>query len=301
MELAIEPAVFDGGRRLTGDGRQQVHVFAGQRLAGLPPAEREHGVDAIIRDARHEVVDAGVAPELDFFGRETADRQRIVEPHGVAIGQPAADAGRRRQPREHAVEARDAHGLEVPGLAGRHQRHAIDDERFLDPRDQPIGQPIEVEIAVEVARKRHQRAAVVVAIAIERAIDRRLHRLLDRLGQQQDDHRRQKRDQPAMLVFSLDEEAARRPQDEHVDCRDRREDGGVDEQALQDDLDVHQSVANDGRGKRQRNERERNRQQLHRERRLHAEEHERHRVAEREGQHTQRGAPDNPPQLPGRT
>ena len=63
-----------------------------------------------------------------------------------------------------------------------------------------------------------------------------------------------------MLVFGLDEESARRSQDEHIDCRNRREHRRVDEQALQDDLDVHQPVANDGRGKRQRNERERNRQ-----------------------------------------
>ena len=108
MELAIEAAVFDGGRCLTGHGRQKVHVFAGQRLAGLPPAERKHRVDAVIRDARHEVVDAGVSPDFHFLGRETPDRQRIVETHCMAIGQPASNTGRRRQPREHAVEADNA-------------------------------------------------------------------------------------------------------------------------------------------------------------------------------------------------
>ena len=42
MQLAIEPAVLDGRRRLSGHGREQRHVFAGERLAALAPAEREH-------------------------------------------------------------------------------------------------------------------------------------------------------------------------------------------------------------------------------------------------------------------
>ena len=53
----------------------------------------------------------------------------------------------------------------------------------------------------------------------------------------------------------LHEVAARRAQDHDVDRGDRREHRGVDEQTLEDDLDVHQAVADDGRGKRERDER----------------------------------------------
>ena len=95
-------------------------------------------------------------------------------------------------------------------------------DRFTDARNQPIGQAIEVEVAVELARKRDQRAAIVVAVAIERAVDRVLHPSFTGLRQQNHDHRGQERDEPAMFVFALSEEAARRAEDQHVN----RGDGG---------------------------------------------------------------------------
>ena len=67
VELAIEPGVLERGRNLTGDSRKQRHVLAAQRLAAVLAAEREHRDRALLRDARHEVVEAGVAPELDLL------------------------------------------------------------------------------------------------------------------------------------------------------------------------------------------------------------------------------------------
>ena len=72
MQLAVEAAVLDRRRRLAGDGGDQRHVLAGERLAALAAAEREHRDRRLLRDTRHEVVDAGVAPVLDFFGGEAA-------------------------------------------------------------------------------------------------------------------------------------------------------------------------------------------------------------------------------------
>ena len=83
-------------------------------------------------------------------------------------------------------------------------------------------------------------------------------------------------------------------EDEHRHARRHRR--RVDEQALEDDLDVHQPVADDGRGEGERDEAERHRRELHRDRRIDAEG-ERHGIAERERQGAKRRPPDNPPQL----
>ena len=80
-----------------------------------------------------------------------------------------------------------------------HQRHAIDEQRFDDARDETLGQAMQIEVAVEVARKADQRAAVVVAIAIERAVEHVLHDVLDRRRKQQRHERRQERDHPVVL------------------------------------------------------------------------------------------------------
>ena len=88
VQLAIQAAVLDRGRRLSGDGGQQREVLAVERLVGVLPAERQHGNRAALEHARDEVVDAGVAPELDLLGHEARGRDRIVERHGVAGVQP---------------------------------------------------------------------------------------------------------------------------------------------------------------------------------------------------------------------
>ena len=78
-QLPVEPAVLERGRGLRRDRRQQRHVFAAQRLGARFAAERHHRDRAFLGDARHEVVEPGVAPELDLApverGAAPADRR----------------------------------------------------------------------------------------------------------------------------------------------------------------------------------------------------------------------------------
>ena len=119
---------------------------------------------------------------------------------------------RARQARHRLREAVVADRGEVARLRRRrrreHQRHAIDDQRLDDARDQPLAEADDVEVAVQVAREGDERAAVVVAIAIEHAVERVLHRLLHRLRQQHDDQRREQRDDPVVLVGVAGEDEA---------------------------------------------------------------------------------------------
>ena len=149
-------------------------------------------------DARHEVVDAGVAPELDLLGDEARRRDRIVERDGVAGVEPRASIDERarqraapRRAKPVVADRREVAASRVVGAASApcDRRRSVSTmratSRWLEADD--------VEVAVQVARERDERAAVVVAIAVEDAIERVLHRVLHRPRQQHDDQRRQQR------------------------------------------------------------------------------------------------------------
>jgi len=80
-QLLVEAPVLEGRGHLPGDGRQQRHVLARERLAALLAAEQHHRDGAVLRHAGHEVVHAALAPRLHFLDRESASRQRVVERH----------------------------------------------------------------------------------------------------------------------------------------------------------------------------------------------------------------------------
>ncbi len=135
---------------------------------------------------------------------------------------------------------------------------AIDLDGFADARHQALGEPVEHDVGIQVAGEADQRAAVVVPVAVERAIDAPLQAVLDRLGQQNHDDRGEERDDPPLIRLALDERAARGAEDGDEDRDAGGDRRGVDQQALEDDLDVHQPVADDRRGERHRDEPERN-------------------------------------------
>ena len=78
-ELPVEPAVLERRCGLCGDGGEERHVFAAQRLRAGLPAQRHDRNGPILRDARNEVVDPCLAPEVDFTARRVgvarADRR----------------------------------------------------------------------------------------------------------------------------------------------------------------------------------------------------------------------------------
>ena len=213
VQLAIQAAVLDRGGGLRGDGRDERGVFTAERLAAGATAQREHGNGGIFRDARHEVEDAGVAPELDFFSAEPGGGQRIVEANGVGAIETGADTRRRGETGRRALEALVADDFEVAGIGRQQKRHAIQLDGLAHAGDQPVGQPVQVEVAVQLPGETDQRAAIVVAIAVEGAVDGLLQAVLHRLGEQDHDDRGQEGDDPAVLRFTVEQAVARRAQD----------------------------------------------------------------------------------------
>ena len=153
VQLAVEAAVLDGRGHLSRHGR---HSAMSSLLSGSPFSRRPSAstaIDASLRDARHEVVDAGVAPELDLLGREARrpPSDRRAAPSGPA--EADANAEPARHERRRLVEAVVANRLEVAERRWPTSSQAIDDERLAHTRHQALGQAVEIEVAVEVARE----------------------------------------------------------------------------------------------------------------------------------------------------
>ena len=220
-------------------------------------------------------------------------------PGNEARGHLGALREERRLGAEPGVRDGDELRVAADGDGRQHQGHAVDQQRLGDAPHQALAQPEQVQVAVEVAREADERAAVVVAIAVVHAIEAGLDRVLHRPRQQHQHHRRQKRDDRVGLVRLGREPVAGDAENDRVDRGDGGHRGRVDEAALDDDFDVHQPVADDGRGKGERHQPEQYCGELE-SRRGREPEREGKRVAEHEGQRAQPGAPDNPPQLPPR-
>ena len=303
-ELAVEPAVLERGGRLGRDRRQQGHVLAAQRLAARLPAERHHRDGPFLRDARHEVVDPGVAPEVDFPPVDPAMRQGIVERQRVPGDEPRADLRRSLQRRRLTAEPDVGDRDELPVAACRHrrqqQRHPIDDERFHHAVDEPLAQTEQVEVAVQIAREADEGPPIVVPIAVVHAVEAGLDRILHGPREEHHDERRQQRNHRVVfLVPVAQEHLARQLQQHRVHRRNGRDRRRVDQRALDDDLDVHQAIADDRRGEGERHEPEQHRRQLESADRAEPQA-ERERIAEHERHRAERRAPDDPAELPAR-
>ena len=178
-----------------------------------------------------------------------------------------------------------------------HQRHAIDQQRLGDAVDEALAETQQIEIAVEVAGEADERPPIVVAVTVVDAVEPGLDGVLDRAGQQHDHQRGEQRNHRiAALIGILEEHRPHHLQQDRVDRGDRHDRGGIDQPALDDHLDVHQPVAHDGGGKRERNQADEEGAEFEAAERLEPGD-ERQHVTEDERQRSQRRSPDDPSQL----
>ena len=84
VQLPIQPAVLDRRRHLSGDSGQQREIFAVERLVILLPPQRQDGNRSPLEYTRHEIVDAGIAPELHLLSGKPRGRNGVVQRHGVS-------------------------------------------------------------------------------------------------------------------------------------------------------------------------------------------------------------------------
>ena len=226
LQLPVQPAVLERGRHLAADGRTAAPCLrcsaarpacAARARAprSCPPSRRTARSSGRPRSRQNAISSAGNAP----CSRGSSSDSAMPPARLAAICERAAQPGTARSPKPSARI-----DFEVAGcLVDEHQRHAIDDKRLANARDEPLAQAIEIEVAVQIAREADERAPIVVPVAIERAIERVLNRALHRADQQHDDERRQHRDDHVVPLRGAEEHDAGQAQQRRVNREDRQQ------------------------------------------------------------------------------
>ena len=126
---------------------------------------------------------------------------------------------------------------------------------------------VEIGFGVQVAAEFDQRLPVVVTLAIEELVEALLNPVLERIEQQRGDgDGDDQSDRPGAGEVLVEEHRSHADRGE-VRRRDRARGDGVGHAALEDQVHVHQAVAEDGVAEGQRQEHQRQHGNLHRQRR----------------------------------
>ena len=286
-----EPPVQERGRRLGGDGLQQVHLFRVQRIQALLAAHSQDGDRLALDDAR-EVVG-------EVQGRGLGSLLAALGVHGSARGQ----AGHERAPERADVRPRIGRAPERPEDAerpvglGQQDGHRLEAQRVGHARQQPVARARQVEVVVQVLGQPQERLPRAVALPVEEAVDPVLDPALHRAEEQDHHQAREHRDDRAVgLVFR--QHRVHDSEGEQADPYDRRHRQGVGDRPPEDELDVHEPVLHDRVSQGKRNEGEGDRAQSSRTSLRLPAEGERHGVEQKERHHRRPRAEDQPLHLP---
>src|SRR5208282_6070203 len=257
LERLIEARVFNGDGDVSGDSREKFEVFAREIVAVNRLAEAENCGGAVVEAAGDEIV------EVEFLERMA---NRVGFPRGAGGFKEEAATRERRPRRVEKTQIEGAFGAESH-RAGQHEPagiirileengEAIDEQRLGKPIEHGAEERINANFIRERAAELDECAAIVEAVAIKKVVEARLHpvaqRLKEKCGDDDGDHRSEgARRQGA--VRKLANERDRR----EVDRNDAGGGERISEAALEDDVHVHQAVADDGVAEAQRNQRER--------------------------------------------
>src|SRR5580704_5725451 len=186
----------------------------------------------------------------------------------------------------------------MAGIRGVFQEdgEAIDEKRLRDTIEDGGDEWLEANFVGERATEFDERAAVIEAVAIEKAVEASLNADAQRFDEESGDDNgddgsgRARGETRTMSHFADDGD------DGEVDSDDGRSSESIREAALEDDVYVHQAVADDGVAEAKRNQREREDADFH-PRRGHTAEEERHDVEKQEWSDAGEGAAGDPLQL----
>jgi len=151
-------------------------------------------------------------------------------------------------------------------LLRQEEGHVVHRERVQQPLADAAQRAVEIHLRSELAREAEQRAAVVEAVAVE---DVPVELLLDPVAQRLEDQRRNQHQQHHGRRAEFVAARERIDQQRH-EAQHRERGQQIDVALLEDDVDVHQPVAQDRVGPGERDEAEKQHAQPHRLRRRHA-------------------------------
>src|ERR1700688_578795 len=263
FERRVQLGVVQRDGEVAGDGLHQLDVVAGEKIAvdGFTQAEHRDGV--LANTAGHEIVQVQLLERRPHSVRNVsrrAGRLKKERPTGE-LG-----PGRLEEAKIHGLGEAHAHGASEAHMAGAHgvfheDGQAIDEQSLGNAVHDRAQHGVETHFIGEGAAEFNQGAPVVEPVAVEETIQARLNPFAKRLKQEggNDDS-----DHAACRSAGLRvEDLGNQGDEREVHGGNGGGGRGVGQTALEDDVDVHQAVANDGVAEAQGNEHQAEHGKLH--------------------------------------
>ena len=265
FERGVQARILDGDADVAGQGFQQFDVFAGQEIAFHRLAQAEECNRPLLGAAGNVVVQVqpgdgllragGLARHLVHVLQEKMSRLGLRPGGAEEVQIQSAGLG-------HAERLGQNELWRLAG--GEENRHAIDQQGARQAIDHRTQHLVEIGFRAELASKFDQRLAVVVAGAIEELVDPLLDPFAYRIEQQRRDHHRQHQADRSRTRHLGVDQFGHSGHHREVDPDDRGRRQRVHHAALEDQVYVHQAVAEDGIPERQRQQAQRQHGHLHR-------------------------------------
>ena len=273
LQGGVESGVLDSNADISGQSLKEFDILAREIVALDRLTHTQHGNSTVLDAARDVVVQfqlrnrrlrcgAGVQHLVSVFEEEVS---------GLAlIGKPTEEIKLKILPGGDTERLCQEELLQVFRLlAGKEDRETIDEQRVRKPVDHGREHGAQVGFRVQIARKFHQRAPVVVAFAVEDTVEALLDDALDRIEQKRGNYDSDDQSPRARIRQRRVHLLSNNADHQQVQQRNNRSGERIRHAALEDEVNVHQAIADDRVSKGQRQEHQREDRDLHRGARVH--------------------------------
>src|ERR1700676_407420 len=264
FERGIELRIVERYRDIAGDGFNEFDVVARQEVAVHRLAKAQHGDSVLVNAARNEIVEVQllqrVADRIAYVSgsaRRLEEKRSAGELYASRLAQKT-QIERLRKPHTHGTRQTHLAGLR---RIFHEDRQTVDQQSLRDAVHHRTEHRFDANFVGQRAAKFDECTAVVQAVAVEKTVEARLNPFAERLKEKgsYDDG-----DHAAHGPGSLRVEDVRDQRDQrkvHRRYGSRR--CCVSQAALEDDVHIHQAVANHRVAEAQRNEHQSHNGQRH--------------------------------------
>src|SRR6266404_918161 len=263
LEGTVKLRVVQRHRHVAGDRFHQFDVIAGEEVPVNRLTEAQNG-DGVFADAAGDEI-----IQIELLERAADGLADVTRRTGrLKKERPAGELGpgRLEKTKVQGFEEPHTHGTRDAHLAGLQRifhknRKPIDEQRLGDAVHDRAEHGIEAYFIRQGAPEFNQRAAIVEAVAVEKAVEAPLNSFAERLEQKGCDNNG---DHAANRARRLRvEDIGNEGHERKINRGDGRRGRGVGQASLEDDIHVHQAVADDGIAETQGNQHEAQHRHLH--------------------------------------
>ncbi len=263
FQRGVQLGIVEGNGYVTGDGLHQLNVIARKEIAVHRFAKPQNGNGVLANAAGNKVIKIellegaanGLADVSGAAGRLEENRST-----GKFLPRGCDEGEIQRLAKAHAHGTSQAHRAGILLIFNKNSQ-AVDEKRLRDAIHHGTQHGLEPDFIRQGAAEFDQRAAVVKAIAVEEAVQARLNTFAERLKEKRGDH---DGDHAGDRAAALQREDLG---DQGHECKvngsDRRGSRGIGQAAFENDVHVHQAIADDGVTKTQGNQDQAERGELH--------------------------------------